>query len=196
MKNRYVKRTKISKVKFREILKYFAEDFDSTRTSRMTGIGRKAINKIFNKLRFRIYHLSTLEEKMNGEIEVDESYFGARRVRGKRGRGAKGKVPVIGLLERGGKVYTQIVKRCRRCDLMPIIRGKILEESVIYTDGWKSYDGLVLNGYKHHRIYHSKNEFARGKNHINGIESFWSYSKRRMSKFNGIYKNRFYLHLK
>ena len=80
--------------------------------------------------------------------------------------------------------------------MLPIIKGKVLEESTIYSDGWKSYDGLVLNGYKHYRIYHSKNEFARGKSHINGIESFWSYAKRRMAKFNGIYKDRFQLHLK
>jgi len=57
------------------------------------------------------------------------------------------------------------------------------------------YDGLVYN-YDHYRVYHSQNEFARGKNHINGIESFWSWSKRRLSKFNGIQKKCFPLHLK
>jgi transposase len=196
MKNRYLKKTKIPERKFREIMRYFAEDFSSTQTSKLTGIGRKAVNNIFNKIRLRIHELCSSEEKLSGEIEIDESYFGPRRVRGKRGRGSKGKVPVIGLLKRGGKVYTQIVKRCKKTDLMPIIKGRILEESTIYTDGWKSYDGLVLDGYKHYRIYHSKNEFARGKNHINGIESFWSYAKRRMAKFNWIYKDRFYLHLK
>ncbi len=107
-----------------------------------------------------------------------------------------GKIPVIGLLKRNGKVYTKIVKRCKRQDLMPIIKGKILEGSTVYTDGWKSYDGLVLNGYKHYRIYHSKDEFARGKNHINGIESFWSYTKRRLAKFNGLPKDKFLIHLK
>ena len=79
---------------------------------------------------------------------------------------------------------------------MPVIKGKILEGSTVYTDGWKSYDGLLLNGYKHYRIYHSKDEFARGKNHINGIESFWSYTKRRLNKFNGVHKHKFILHLK
>jgi len=196
MKNKYSKSTKITEKKFRKVLQYFSEDFSSTQTSNLTGIGRKAVNKIYNKIRLRVYDLCKYEEKLSGEVEIDESYFGPRRVRGKRGRGAKGKVPVIGLLKRGGKVYTQIVKRCKKTDLMPIIRGRILEESTIYTDGWKSYDGLVLDGYKHYRIYHSKNEFARGKNHINGIESFWSYAKRRMAKFNGICKDRFYLHLK
>ena len=57
---------------------------------------------------------------------------------------------------------------------MPIITGRVLEGTDIYTDGWKAYDGLVLKGYEHHRIHDHQNQFARGKNHVNGIESFWS----------------------
>jgi len=79
---------------------------------------------------------------------------------------------------------------------MPIIQGRILEGSTIYTDGWKAYDGLILNGYEHYRVYHSKNEFARGKSHVNGIESFWSFAKRRLAKFNGLTDDKFFLHLK
>ena len=169
MKNKYINRSKISEAKFRQILRYFTEDFNSTQTSKLTGISRITISNIYQKLRLLMLKLTEYEEKLSGEIEADESYFGARRVRGKRGRGAKGKVPVFGLLKRNGKVYTIIVKNCERKQLMPIIKGKILEDSTIYTDGWTSYDSLVLNGYKHYRIYHSKNEFARGKNHVNGI---------------------------
>ena len=79
---------------------------------------------------------------------------------------------------------------------MPIIQGKILEGSTINTDGWKAYAGLVLNGYNHYRIFHSKDEFARGKCHVNGIESFWSFAKRRLAKFNGLTDRKFILHLK
>ena len=79
---------------------------------------------------------------------------------------------------------------------MPIMQGKILEESTINTDGWKAYDGLVLNGYNHHRVFHSHDEFARGKCHVNGIESFWSFTKRRLAKFNGLTDDKFVLHLK
>ena len=196
MKNKYINRSKISEAKFRQILRYFTEDFDSTQTSILTGVSRITISNIYQKLRLRIMQLTEDEEKLSGEIEADESYFGAKRIRGKRGRGARGKVPVFGLLKRNGKVYTVIVKNCERKQLMPIIKGRILEDSTIYTDGWTSYDSLVLNGYKHYRIYHSKDEFARGKNHVNGIESFWSYAKRRISQFNGVPKNKFILHLK
>ena len=79
---------------------------------------------------------------------------------------------------------------------MPIIQGKVLESSTIYSDAWKAYDGLVLNGYEHYRIYHSHDEFARGKNHVNGIESFWSFTKRRLNKFNGFTKSNFSIFLK
>ena len=106
------------------------------------------------------------------------------------------KTPVFGLLKRDGKVYIEIVKNCTIKELMPIIQGRILEGSTINTDGWKAYNGLVLNGYKHHRVFHSDDEFVRGKCHINGIESFWSYCKRRLIKFNGIKGDKLIIHLK
>ena len=79
---------------------------------------------------------------------------------------------------------------------MPIIQGKVLEGSTIHTDGWKAYDGLIVNGYDHYKVHHSNNQFVRGKSHVNGIESFWSYAKRRLSKFNGLTDEKFILHLK
>ena len=197
MKNKYLNNAHISEAKFRKVLKYFASDFDATKCSQLTNLSRKTINKLYHKFRVRIYQIEENQSnKINGEIEIDEAYFGAKRIRGKKGRGAKGKIPVIGLLKRNGKVFTQIINNCTRKELMPIIKGKILEKSTIYTDGWKSYDGLVLNGYKHYRIHHHENEFARDKNHVNGIESFWNYTKRRLIKFNGIRKDKFLLHLK
>ena len=98
----------------------------------------------------------------------------ARRVRGKRGRGAGKKTPVFGMLKRNGCVYTQVVKHCSAKELLPIIKNfSELKESEIYSDGFKSYDGLVDFGAKaHYRVKHSKNEFANGRNHINGIENF------------------------
>ena len=196
MKNKYITHSHISEKKFREVLRYFAKDFTADKTADLTNISRVSINRLYAQFRLKISELLTSRDKLDGEVEVDESYFGARRVRGKRGRGAKGKVPVVGLLKRHGKVYTQIISNCTKDQLMPILKGKILSKSTVYTDGWTSYDGLITSGYKHHRIHHSENEFARGKNHVNGIESFWSYAKRRLLKFNGIHKAKFLLHLK
>ena len=133
---------------------------------------------------------------MLGEVKVDESYFGPRRVRGKRGREAGEKAPVIGLLKRADCVFVKVVPNCSRQELLPIIKSQVLNEATAYTDGWKAYDGLVRDDYKHHRIHHHKNEFARGKNHVNGIESYWSYVKFRFTKVRGVRKEYFILHLK
>ncbi|OGI27500.1 MAG: transposase [Candidatus Moranbacteria bacterium RIFOXYB1_FULL_43_19] len=140
-------------------------------------------------------------EKFVGMVELDESYFGARRIRGfrgklKRGRGTL-KQPVFGIFERNGRVYTEIVPDCKKRTLQPVILGKVSKDTVIYSDGWRGYNGLVSVGYdKHYRVNHGENEFARNKHiHINGIESFWSFTKRRLARFNGV-KKYFYLHLK
>jgi transposase len=195
-KNKYLKNARISDTQFRHVLREFCFDSTAAETALRAGVNRKTINRIFHLMRRRIVVLCEKESKFSGEVEIDESYFGARRVRGKRGRGAKGKIPVIGLLKRNGTVYARPIKNCTRAQLMPVIKGKVLEGSTIHTDGWTSYDGLIFNGYKHKRVFHTKDEFVRGKTHVNGIESFWSFTKRRLSKFNGIKREYFLLHLK
>ena len=175
----------------------FCEDLNASKAAHILGINRNTVNRYFTLFRqmilCEIHHQSPPEW---GAFELDESYFGPHRIRGKRGRGAAGKTPVFGVLKRNGKVLVEIVKSCSKEQLLPIIQGRILEGSTVYTDGWKAYDGLILNGYDHYRVYHSKNEFARGKSHINGIESFWSYAKRRLAKFNGLKGDKFFMHLK
>ena len=190
-------RWRLSKYRVKKILHYFCVDIPASSTAELLGYNRKTIDRYFNI--FREHILEYQHEAIKpfaGEIELDESYFGARRVRGKRGRGAIGKTPVFGVLKRNDKVFLTVVKHCSKEELLPIIKGQILEDSTIYTDGWKAYDGLIINGYDHYRVFHSNNEFARGKCHVNGIESFWSYAKRRLAKFNGIHSSKFILHIK
>ena len=207
MKNKYIIRSRISEKKFREILKYFAEDIEASKISNLAKISEVTLCKIFREIRILMSKECEKISKFSGEIskpaqklrfEIDESYFGAKRVRGKRGRGASGKQPVFGMLKRDGKVYIQIVKNCSANELLPILKEfSELDSSTIYSDCWKAYDGLVDYGAKaHYRVKHSKNEFANGKNHINGIENFWGYAKHRLSKFKGIKKENFLLHLK
>ena len=96
-----------------------------------------------------------------------------------------------------GKVYTEIVPDYSKPTLQAIIRGHVDVNTVIHSDDWRGYDGLVDIGFdKHFRVNHSNNEFASGERHINRIESFRSYAKRRLAKFNGVAKHMFYLHLK
>ena len=134
---------------------------------------------------------------MTGEIEIDESFSGAGRVRGKRGCGARCKHIVFGLIKRKGKVYTQFVKNCSVATLLPLIKEHVNSGSEIYTEGFKAYDGLVDAGYKkHHRVIPAQNKSAKGRKHINSIENFWGLAKTRLFKFRGIHKSTFYLHLK
>ena len=131
----------------------FKNDLTATQAAEICGVNRNTANRYYNLLRRAILSESIREARREvGEYELDESYFGARRVRGKRGRGAAGKTPVFGLLKRGDKVFVTVVPDCSRESLMPVIKGLILESSTIYTDGWKAYDGLVLNGYEHYRV--------------------------------------------
>jgi transposase-like protein len=154
-------------------LKCFCEDIPATSTANLSAINRNTVQRIFTLLRDKIVDMAIAESKpFVGDIEVDESYFGPRRVRGKRERGASGKIPVLGLNKRQGRVFLSVVKNCSKAELMPILQGRIVEGSDVYTDSWKAYDELLTNGHKHHRVHHHENEFARGKNHVKAPNHF------------------------
>ena len=196
-KNRYYSRSKISEAKFRQLIRYFAMDLTATDCAELTGLSVRSINSIYQRIRRRLAQQCEQVSPLGGELEADESYFGPRRIRGLRGRGAGQKTVVFGLLKRGSNVYTEIVPNASKAILQAIIRGKADVASVIHTDRWRGYDGLVDVGFdKHFRVNHGQNEFARGNAHVNGIESFWSYAKRRLVQFNGVPRHTFYLHLK
>jgi len=190
--NRYKKRAHISEHKFRQIVRHFSLDLTVSQIAELTGINRNTINKYLMQIRQIIADYCEQQSPILGEVEIDESYFGARRVKGVRGRGARGKTIVFGIFQRNGKVYTEIVPDCKSKTLQAIVRGKVSIESVIHSDTWRGYDGLVDLGYqKHYRVKHGINEFANAKSHINGIESFWAYAKTRLNKFRGLDKNIF-----
>jgi transposase len=197
LKNPYIIRARISEAKFRQFLKLFCLDLEATKIAKITGLNRNTVNRLARLTRQRIVEDCERQSPFGGEVEVDESYFGPRRVRGKRGRGASGKTIVFGVFKRNGKVYTEIVPDPRKRTLQGIIRGRVDVGSVIHSDGWRGYDGLVDVGYeKHFRVHHGKSEFVRGRSHINGIEAFWSFAKVRLHRLKGIHKHTFHLHLK
>jgi transposase-like protein len=197
MNNKYYKRSHISEAKFRHLIKCFSLDLTATETAQLSGISLRSVTEIFDKLRGKIARWCEQSPPIEGTVEVDESYFGPTRVSGKRGRGASGKTIVFGIFKRRGKVYTEIVPDAKKKTLQRIIRGKVELQSVIHSDGWPGYNGLVDVGYdKHYRVKHGDDEFVRGNRHINGIESFWSFAKRRLAQFNGVAKHKFYYYLK
>lgn len=198
-KNTYKKKSHLDVWKTRKIIRYFAEDLTATTTSKLLWIERKTINRWYEYMRKVIayYSLQADKEIWKWIIEIDESYFWPTRVRWKRWRWAWWKVKVLWLLKRQWKVYVQIVPDCSAKSLIPIIREKVSVDSEVNTDWRKSYDWLIDLWYeKHYRVHHGENEFVRWKKHVNWIESFWSYTKRRLAKFNGIKQDRYLLYLK
>jgi hypothetical protein len=125
LKNRYQKYSKISEQKFRDILKYYALDFTASDTARLTAISVRSVNTIFLKLRKRIAQECGKQTPFSGVIELDESYFGPKRIRGARGRGAGGKTIVFGIFKRNDKVYTEIVPDASKASLIKLIRGHV-----------------------------------------------------------------------
>jgi transposase len=131
---------------------------------------------------------------LGGEVEVDESYFGGKR-KGKRGRGAAGKVPVFGILEREGRVFVEALPTTRAKDVLALTVKKVRRGSIVYTDRYRNYDALMFCGYRHLRVDHGK-YFSRGRVYINGLESLWSYAKERIMKYHGVSPQRFPYYLK
>jgi transposase len=178
-----------------ELIRQFVAGVPARTAAELTGVNRNTAILFFHKLREVI--ASKLAEEapfLDGEVEVDESYFGGAR-KGKRGRGAAGKVPVFGLLKRGGKVHAVMIPDAKSLTLMGIMRERIRPDSIVYTDSFRSYDVLDVSEFHHHRINHSE-LFADAHNHINGIENFWNQAKRHMRRYNGIPKAHFHLFLK
>lgn len=195
--NRYIFRSHISEARFRRFLRLFALDLDAVKIATLTRLSRRTVNRYVHALRIRMATACERQAPFSGAVELDESYFGRRRVRGKRGRGASGKTIVFGLFKRNGYVYTEIVPNAQKPTLLRVIRGHVAPSSVLHSDGWRGYDGLVDVGYrKHFRIAHHLNVFANRRTHINGIESFWSAAKTRLARRRGVRREYFYLHLK
>jgi len=189
-----IKRRKISDDKFRVLQKCFCVDCTVLQACVLTGVHRHTAQRYFSFFRDLVLKAAWRERQeyaIGNGIEVDESYFGPRRVRGKRGRGASKKVIVFGLMKRQGKVFTQIISRASQREILPIIRKTVKSGSDIYSDGWRSYDALAIYGYNHKKVKHDDNIFADGDNHINGIESFWSWTKHRLAKFHGFKRTQF-----
>ncbi len=197
VKNRYKKHAKISEAKFKKILKLFCVDLTAVQIAEIIGLNRNTVNKYLKLIRQQIAAICESESPFSEEVEVDESFFGEKRVKGKRGRGASGKTIVFGIFKRNGSVYTEIVPDCSKPTLQGIIRGKVGLDTVIHSDSWRGYNGLVDLGYKKHlRVDHGNDEFVSKGSHINGIEGFWGYAKMRLARFRGMNKSTFYLHMK
>lgn len=157
-------------------------------TATRSGVSAKEVERqlgVTYKTAWRMCHqirkaMNEDREKLKGQVELDETYVGGKK-RGKRGRGADGKTPVFGAVEREGKLEAKVVENCKSKTLMPIIKKTVEEGSDLMTDEFKSYNKLSKLGYNHKRVSHSAKEYVNGMAHTNSIEGFWSQLKRGIS---------------
>ena len=189
-----MRKSRLSWSKQKKLIELFVAGSTARTAAQLVGVNKSTASYYFIRLRQLIYASSEHLEMLDGEVEADESYFGGRR-KGKRGRGAAGKVPVFGLLKRHGKVFTVVIPDAKADTLLPIIRQQVKPDSLVYTDAFKSYNALDVSEFKHQRINHGE-LFAKQRNHINGIENFWNQAKRHLRRLNGIAREHFHLYLK
>src|SRR5580692_5891922 len=123
------RKSKISKKKQIKLLELFVSGTTARTAAALVEVNKNTAAKYFKKLREVI--CEKLSDKIfvfDEEVEADESYFGGKR-KGKRGRGAAGKVPVFGLLKRGGKVFTAVISDVKKDTLLSIIKEKVVPDS-------------------------------------------------------------------
>ncbi len=195
MPKRLVPHSKLSNRQLNRLIELFALEVSALKAAGVLGIHRHSAARVYRVIRQRMAQDCERHAPLRGEVEADESYFGGHR-KGRRGRGAAGKVAVFGLLKRRGRVYTRPVPNVTRTTLRAVIQQKVPKGSTIYSDQLAVYDGLITQGYRHYRINHSKAFATGGRQHINGIENFWGYAKTKLKRYYGIPRTQFLLYLK
>lgn len=155
------------------------------------GISAKQLQRelgVTYKTAWRMFHqirslLGSDGDQLNGEVELDETYMGARKP-GKRGRGAAGKTAVFGIMQRRGNVKAQTTDDLKASTIYPIVKENIAIDSTLYTDEFAMYRKIHILGYKHETVNHESKIYVIGNAHTNTIEGFWSLLKRGI---NGVY---------
>jgi transposase len=192
---RWINQGNLTAGQWLRLIKLFELELSIRKIAQQLRLSYNAAYKAVHTIRAAILaHSTDGDASLRGEVEVDESYFGGKR-KGKRGRGAAGKVPVFGILEREGRVFVEVLPSTRAKDVLALTVKKVRRGSIVYTDRYRSYDALMFCGYRHLRVDHGK-YFSRGRVYINGLEGFWSYAKERIMKYHGVSPRRFPYYLK
>lgn len=207
---------RISQKQIKMLVKCFALDQRATDAAELADVNRNTANLYFRHFRECIFESMRKAPRLFGEVEADQSAFGGRgrkKMRAALKRLSK-KLPhaeylekakeirkehatqVFGLLQREGDVYTHIIRRADQQTLEPIIRLVVEPGSTIFSDEWRGFARLKRDKYKHRTVNHSESYVSKHGVHINGIESFWSFAKRRLAQFNGISQQTLPLHIK
>lgn len=192
---RWINRVRISYKKWLWILKLFELEISARKIAQQVELSYPTVLRAVHLIRMAIVSADRgAEDLLEGEVEMDETYFGGKR-KGRRGRGARNKVPVFGILERNGIVRVDVLKDVTAESILSLTIKIVRRGSIVYTDKFKSYDSLMFCGYRHLKVDHSR-RFSTGRVYINGLEGFWSYAKERLIKHHGVSKEKFPLYLK
>jgi transposase len=187
---------------WREIIRWFLLELSSQNISLRTGFERRRVLRALTIIRTSL--TKDVPEIFSGTVEADETYLGGqwknkrRSIRdqgSKRGRGTT-KQPVFGILCRNGTVWAEVVDDVGADTLQPLISKKVSAGSIICSDTWKAYTGIASRGYVHRLVNHGEKQYSDGKgNHINGLEGFWGYLKRKLVSKGGIRREKLPLYL-
>jgi transposase len=190
----YWQKTRISPYWKGRLTEFFCLGVPAYRLRFQVGLNPKTIQRWFKLLREVIYQQALKDLKpLSGKIEMDETMFGGRKP-GKRGWGATGKNMVFGIYKRNGKVITFPISSRAGDTLLPIIGRNTKPGSLYYTDDWFAYAHLSIRG--EHVVVRKEKGVPKGRDHLNGIEGFWSYAKHWLYQYRGVPKQYFHLYLK
>ena len=195
---------RIANNQLRQIISEFVLEHSTNTILSRVNVSKYKLLKILTLL--RIIMTKDIPKIFSGILEVDETYLGgqwknkrlsikARVPRSKKGKGTT-KQPIFGILCRSGKVWAELVNNVEKEDLQPLIEKQVIRDSVVCSDTWRAYTGIASKGYVHRLVKHSENEYSdKHGNHINGLEGFWGYLKRKLVAKGGIRKSRLHLYL-
>lgn len=198
------KDVKISRETLRKIISEFVLEHSTNMILERVKISKRKLLETLTLLRIRM--TKDIPDVFEGTVEVDETYLGGQwknkrksvknqGEKSKRGRGTT-KQPVFGILCRNGKVWAELIDSVEAVDLQPLIMKQVKRGSVVCSDTWRGYTGIALRGYVHRMVEHGKGEYSDRKgNHINGLEGFWGYLKRKLSAKGGIRRKKLPLFL-
>lgn len=198
------KDVKIDREVLRKIISEFVLEHSTNTILERINISKRKLLEILTLLRIEM--TKDIPEVFEGTVEVDETYLGGqwknKRLsvknqgkKSKRGRGTT-KQPVFGVLCRNGQVWAELIDNVEAKDLQPIIEKKVKKGSTVCSDTWRGYTGIASKGYVHRMVEHGKNEYSDKKgNHINGLEGFWGFLKRKLSAKGGIRREKMPIYL-
>lgn len=212
--------SKISRKKVWHLVRRFVRGDTAVHAAMEVKVNRNTANLYFNHFREAIANSYDRAPRFNGEVEMDQSFFGKGvkrstfddrrdwrkeeewRAKGdpihwtKRKKRKTKHVLVFGILRRRGEVYTHIIEKADRNTLFPIIHLVVEGGTTVYTDRWQGFNALKIDGYKHKPVNHSRGPVGRDGAHTGGIDSFWGFAKSHLRQFRGISRRTFALHLK